>query len=100
MPAIALSRHAMVRANQRGVTHDVLDALISHADFEAPCGGGCTVLRLTRDRLLDRDLRASLGPNFDRLKDLAVVVADDTGEVVTVLHDHGRADGRRYRRAH
>jgi hypothetical protein len=30
---------------------------------------------------------------------LALVVAGDTGRVVTVLHDHGRPHGRHYRRA-
>jgi hypothetical protein len=100
MPALALSRHATVRANQRGVTHEMLDALIAYADFEAPVGSGCTVLRFSRERLMDRDLRASLGTTIDRLQSLAVILADDTGEVVTVLHDHGRAEGRRYRRAH
>ena len=98
MPALALSRHASIRAKQRGVTYDMLDALIAHADFEAPVGGGCTVLRFSRERLMDRDLRASLGSTADRLDSLAVILADDTGEIVTVLHDHGRSEGRRYRR--
>jgi hypothetical protein len=100
MSAFAMTRHASIRANQRGVTHDMLDALIAYADFEASVGGGCTVLRLSRDRLEDRDLRASLGSSADRLASLAVVLADDTGQIVTVLHDHGSAEGRRYRRAH
>ena len=100
MTSLALSRHASVRANQRGVTHAMLDALIAHADLEAPVGGGCTVLRFSRERLMDRDLRASLGATADRLGSLAVILADGTGDVVTVLHDHGGADGRRYRRPH
>lgn len=99
MSPLALSRHADVRANQRGVTYEMLDALIAFADFEVPVRGGCTVLRLSRERLDDRELRATLGPLADRLRFLAIVVADDSGSVVTVLHDHGRSQGRRYRRA-
>lgn len=100
MPELALTRHASLRANQRGVTHDMLDALIAYADFEASVGSGCSVLRVSRERLKDRDLRASLGASADRLAGLAVILADDTGEIVTVLHDRGNADGRRYRRSH
>jgi hypothetical protein len=100
MPLFALTRHASVRANQRGVTNNMLDALIAHADVEAPIGSGCTVLRFSRERLRDRELRASLGPSADRLGSLAVILANDTGKVVTVMRDHGGSEGRRYRRAH
>jgi hypothetical protein len=97
---LALTRHATIRAQQRGVTHDVLDALIRHADVESPVGRNCTVLRFSRQRLMDRDLRASLGATVERLASLAVVLSDSTGDIVTVLHDHGGAAGRRYRRPH
>ncbi len=100
MPFNALTRHAAVRANQRGVTHQMLDALIAWADVEASVGGGCTALSFSRQRMLDRDLRAVLGAAADRLTSLAVVLCDDTGDVVTVLHDRGGAQGRRYRRPH
>ena len=73
---------------------------VAWADMESPVGGGCTAVRLSRARLQDRDLRVLLGANADRLRSMAVVMADGTGEVVTVLHDHGGASGRRYRRGH
>ena len=95
-----LTRHAIVRANQRGVTHRMLDALIAWADVEAPVGGGCTALSFSRRRLKDRTLRDELGAAIDRLASLAIVLRDDTGDVVTVLHDLGGGAGRRYRRAH
>ena len=44
-----------------GVPHRLIDALMSYADFEAPVGGGCTVLRMTRDRLDVPDLTDRLG---------------------------------------
>ena len=57
----ALTQHAVVRTQQRGVPHRLIDALMSYADFEAPVGGGCTVLRMTRDRLDVPDLTDRLG---------------------------------------
>jgi len=95
-----LTLHAEIRANQRGVTRKALDAVMDFADLAAPVGGGCTAIRLSRERLADRDLRASLGRCADRLGGLTVLVADDTGQVVTILRDAGGAAGRRYRRPH
>ena len=69
-----LSKHAALRVQQRGVPHHLVAALMNHADFEAPVGGGCTVLRMTRERLSDpepparaaasavRALRVARGP--------------------------------------
>ena len=94
-----LTRHAAVRANQRGVTQQSVEAVIAWADVERPARDGCSILRFSRERLADRALRATLGPLADRVRSLALVVAGDTGQVVTVLHDHGRAHGRHYRRA-
>lgn len=100
MSTLSLSQHAAIRANQRGVTHALIDALISHADYEMPVGDGCTVLRMSRERLQDRDVRRELGSIIDRLKNLAVVWNYEESKVITVLHDHGKSAGRRYRRAH
>ena len=99
MTPTRLTRHAAVRANQRGVTHQTVEAVFAWADVELPARDGCTILRFSRDRLADRDLRATLGPLADKVCSLALVVAGDTGRVVTVLHDHGRPHGRHYRRA-
>jgi hypothetical protein len=99
MTPTRLTRHAAVRANQRGITQQSVEAVIAWADVELPARDGCSILRFSRERLADRDLRATLGALADRVRSLALVVACDTGEVVTVLHDHGRARGRPYRRA-
>ena len=93
-----LTRHAAVPPNQRGVTHEAVEAVFAWADVELPARDGCSVLRFSRGHLADRDLRATLGDLADRVRSLALVVAGDTGEVVTVLH--GRPHGRRYRGAH
>jgi hypothetical protein len=59
MPALTLTRHGGIRANQSCVTLDRMDALIAYADFKSSVGGRCAMLRFSRDRLKDRDLRAS-----------------------------------------
>lgn len=94
----ALSTHAAMRTQQRGVPHHLIDALMSYADFEVPVGGGCTVLRMTRDRLDDPDLTDRLGAERERLRGLSIVWSDRTGEIVTVLRPRRGRAGRRYRR--
>ena len=62
----ALTQHAVVRTQQRGVPHHLIDTLMSFTEFEAPVGGGCTILRMTRDRLDDLDLADRL--NSERVR--------------------------------
>lgn len=95
---VALSEHAVCRAQQRGVPHHVLDALMAWADFEAPVGGGCTVLRLTRERLKDPEIAERLGADRERLHGLSVVWSERRAEVVTVVRAERGTRGRRYRR--
>jgi hypothetical protein len=94
----ALSTHAAMRAQQRGLPHHLIEALMNYADFEAPVGGGCTVLRMTRDRLEDPDLADRLGAERERLRGLSIVWSERTGEIVTVLRPRRGPVGRRYRR--
>jgi hypothetical protein len=98
MQDFALSLHASIRAQQRGVPHHLIDALVTWADVEVPVGGGCVAFSLSKRQMSDRGLRAKLGAELDRLAGVALVT-DDTGAVVTVLYDRGGAGGRRYRRA-
>jgi hypothetical protein len=93
----ALTEHATLRTQQRGVPHRLIDALMIYADFEASVGGGCTVLRMTRDRLNDPDLAQCLGSELERLRGLSVVWSERTGEIVTVLRPRRGPAGRRYR---
>lgn len=95
---IAYSKHAAVRSQQRGVGRHLIEALMTYADYDAPVGGGCMVLRMTRDRLNDPDLAASLGADRERLRDLSIVWSERTGEIVTVLRPRRGRAGRRYRR--
>lgn len=95
---LQLTTHAAIRASQRGVPHDLIADLLTHADLETPVGGGCVAFSVSRRRLADRDVRRSAGRNLDRLRNLAVVCDATDGAVITVLHQHGQK-GRRYHRA-
>jgi hypothetical protein len=97
---IALSNHASIRANQRGITHQMIEDLVAHADVEAPVGGGCTVLRVSRERLRDRSFKAQVVTRPEKLGALALVWSEEAAEVVTLLIDHGGSKGRRYRARH
>lgn len=97
---LELSQHAAVRAQQRGVPHAVIDLVLDHADVSIPVGSGCSALRLSKRRLAGRDLRRELRSALDRAAGITLIMSDDTGEIVTVLHDHGGREGRRYRRVH
>ncbi|WP_374576432.1 DUF4258 domain-containing protein [Phenylobacterium sp.] len=100
MAVLALSKHAAIRANQRGITHQMIEDVLSNADVEAPVGGGCTVLRVSKQRLRDRTLKGHVTTRPEKLASLALVWSDEAAEVVTLLVDHGGAKGRRYRARH
>jgi len=99
MPHRFMTRHAMIRARQRGIGEERLEAFLALADVDSPVGGGCFALRISRRLKRDRRIRKAFGPMLDLIADLALVMADD-GSIVTVMHDHGHAAGRRYRRPH
>lgn len=98
MQGLKLTRHAAVRSQQRALRRERLELFMQYADREVSVGRGCFALRCSRKLLRDRDLRRRLGPQLDLLRDLTVICACDTGEVVTVMHDHGGPKGRHYRR--
>ena len=100
MSYLTKSKHADLRAKQRGVSDTILQALFDHADVDHIVGDGCRVMRLSRAARTDRSLREKLGATLDRIACLAMIWSDDRGQVVTILHDHGKKNGRRYRRSY
>lgn len=88
---VKFSTHAERRIRQRGATLADVDWLLEHADIDVPVGGNRRALRVHR-----RTARFLEGG--DRLCRYAVVVSDDTGEIVTVLHHLAGRRGRRYRK--
>ncbi len=61
MSMVSLSRHAQTRIQQRGVPRVLIDLLLETADIDAPAGGGCRILRVSRKRMEDVSLRAQIG---------------------------------------
>lgn len=89
-----MSRHAQRRCQQRGVKLQVLEILLEHHDLDREVGGNCRVLRMSRDRARAEGRR--LGPQISgQLERLAVIMSEETGEIVTVFHDTGKS--RRFR---
>ena len=85
------SKHAERRIRQREATLEDVDWLLEHADIDVPVGGNCRALRVHR-----RTARFLEGG--DRLCRYAVIVSDDTGEIVTVLLHRPGPRGRHYRK--
>jgi len=87
-----ISKHAAKRRQQRGINERRWARFWEHADVDQPALSNCRLYRVST-----RTCRAL--PDGERFATMGVIVADDTGEIVTVLHIKGNARGRRYRRA-
>jgi hypothetical protein len=87
-----VSRHALSRMKQRGVSHGFLTEILDNADVERPANDNCRLYRVSRR------LASSLGD--DRLSRFAVIWSDDTGQIVTVVPIFGGRAGANYRKRH
>jgi hypothetical protein len=92
-----LTRHAQVRAQQRGIRQQTIAVILVHGDLQLHAGEGLISIRLTKRRL--RGLQKTQVPAAVREKAAGIILLLDpvTETVVTVMHDVGR-EGRRYRR--
>jgi hypothetical protein len=87
-----LSRHAERRCQQRGITNERLATFLDNADIDQPIGSNCHL------RKVSRNVWRAI-PGGEWLASMVVIEADDTGEVVTVMHTARGRRGRRYRKA-
>lgn len=87
---IALSKHAQLRAQQRGISRGTIEIIFEHADIDTYIGSGCRLFRVSR-----RQAERLAGP--DKLSRLALIWSDESAQVVTVMPVHETAYGRRYR---
>jgi hypothetical protein len=92
---IICSRHAMIRAQQRGITPSQIDAVMRYADMECPRGGGCVSIWISKREL--RRFRSSTpeGISIDRLQGLIVVQGG--GEACVTVFRHRQS--KTYRRS-
>ena len=63
----------------------VVDAVLRFHDEEHDQGGGRTLLRLSRDRLGDRDVRAALGELAPRAARVSILWNETESQIIRVL---------------
>lgn len=88
-----LSSHAERRCQNRGVRHNLVAAILQHADVDTVIGDDCRLLRVHRRT-------ANALALDDRLARYAVIWSDTNARIVTVLPVHQGRRGRRYRKTH
>jgi len=91
-----LTTHAQKRAQQRAVRPIVVGFVLHHADIDLEAGEGCRALRISKKKqaMLVRD---GVSPSEIARAANVIVLVGNSGDVVTVMHDHN-SHGRRYRR--
>jgi hypothetical protein len=95
-PSLVLTDHARVRAQARGVSMKIVEAVYANADLCPFVGGGCRSFMVSR-RKLDRLADNISAADRERMDGVVLVVDPDGEAVITVLHAHSPR-GRRYRR--
>jgi hypothetical protein len=63
----------------------VVDAVLRFHDEEHDQGGGRTLLRLSRDRIADRDVRAALGELAPRAARVSIIWNEHESQIIRVL---------------
>ena len=86
MTQVVFSRHAVVRAQQRGITPAQIDAIVRYADMECPRGGGCVSIWISRSELRRFGSSTPAGVSTDRLQGVTVVRSSDEA-CVTVFRN-------------
>ena len=77
MKQLVFSRHAVVRAQQRGITSAQIDALMRYADMECPRGGGCVSIWISKKELRQLAPLTPEGVSIDRLQGLIILQSED-----------------------
>jgi hypothetical protein len=97
MTPIAWSRHAITRAQQRGIKPAQVDAVLRYADKESPRGGGCVSIWISAKALHRLAPATPEGISIDRLQGLTVLESGDA-TCVTVLRNRKSKAYRRLTR--
>ncbi|WP_157951587.1 hypothetical protein [Agrobacterium pusense] len=93
-----LSHHAAQRAQQRGFSNGLIQFVLDHHDVDFYAGGGCRVLRVSRQHAEQASIATLSRQLVERLVHVAIVWSDNTAQVVTILHMKSGRQGHRYRR--
>lgn len=91
------TQHAEARIQQRGVRFPALALLLQSHDTILHAGAGCVSVAISREAASELIADGHAPGVVEAAKKLVAIVDEDTGAVVTVMHDHG-LNGARYRR--
>jgi hypothetical protein len=94
-----MSRHAAIRAQQRGITTAQLSAVFIHADREIRRGNSCYAIWVSKETLQQLGPITPEGVPTDKLKTLTVLQSEDETCVTAFRSQRGKAYRRRSRRA-
>jgi hypothetical protein len=91
------SKHALIRARQRGISLDQIDAVARYGDVEHVRGGGCVAIYISKKTLKGLGPRTPEGVITDRLRGVTVLQSSDLGCVTVFRNQDSRAYRRRTR---
>src|SRR4051812_24048216 len=86
MTLMVCSRHATIRAQQRGITPTQIDAVVRYADMEACRGDGCASIWISRKELRRLGPATPEGVSTDRLHGVTVLDGSDQ-DCITVFRN-------------
>jgi hypothetical protein len=87
---MSFSRHATVRARQRGALPAQVSALLAHGDMEVRRGSGCYAIWISKRALRQLGPITPEGVPTDRLRGLTVVQSDTEVSVTIFRNDRGK----------
>jgi hypothetical protein len=93
-----LSRHAAVRAQQRGISPAQLSAIATHSDMEIHRGGDCYAIWISKKTLRRLGPFTPEGVPTDRLNGLTILQGDEDTLVTTFRNACDKVYRRRARR--
>jgi len=91
MSKLVLSRHAMIRAQQRGITAAQIEAILGYADMEASRGNGCASIWISRNELRRLGPRTPEGISTDRLRGITVLQSGDRACITVFRNQTSKA---------
>lgn len=75
----------------------VIKFVLQHADIDLEAGNGCRAYRISDKATVELLKNGIAISELDRARNVVLIVCEDSGEIVTAMHDCNQV-GRRYRR--
>lgn len=93
-----VTKHAQIRMQQRSISEEVTDIILTFADRRSHIDGGSQALFVSRKRAKELVVEGKITPKLaDRITSKSVVVSDDDN-IVTAMHMKDGKRGRAYRK--